>query len=331
MRSLYLLQPYGQAVLDGEQVVIKQGSTELQRARLPLLDQILVMGNLQLSTPLLLACAKREVTVVFLSRSGWCYGRLQPVAQGYRHRTRYQHLLTAGDHLSAARQLIAGKVANGRVLLLRLTRRQQRQQVSGCIERLQWHHDQIKTAQTIERVRGLEGNASADYFQHLGLLLSEDGFPFLGRHRRPPTTHFDSVASFGYSVLWNAMFTLCDVHGLDPYEGVLHVGSARHAALVSDLIEPLRTLLVDPFNVWLIRTHQLKAESEHFHFQDGGLWLSDTGRRLWLMRWSHYMADEVSLPDGNRGPRWELLDRLVRGFVRFLYRPVDGLVIPGRR
>jgi CRISPR-associated protein Cas1 len=331
MRSLYLLQSYGQAGLEGEQVVIRQGGEELARARLPLIDQILVMGNVQLTTPLIRACLRGNVAVAYLSRTGWCHGRLLPVERGYRHRSRHQLALADGERLAAARQMVAGKVANGRVLLQRLTRRDRRHLVADTLERLQWHRDQINRASSAERVRGLEGNAAADYFQALGMLLEADGFPFLGRHRRPPTTGFDALCGFGYSLLWNATYSLCDLHGLDPYDGVLHAGSARHAALVSDLIEPLRTLLVDPFNVWLIRTRQLRAEGEHFEARDGGIFLSESGRRIWLERWSSYMAEVVTISESVRGPRWDLLDRLVRSFVRFLYQPAEGLVVPGRR
>jgi len=331
MRTLYILQTYGQANLDGEQVVIGQGGAELRRVRLPLLDQILIMGNVQVSTPLLKACLKRNVAVAFLNSSGWCHGRLTPIERGYRHRSRYQLALSDGDRLVAARQLVAGKVGNGRVLLQRLTRRQRREQIDSGLKRLQWHQGRIREVNSFERLRGLEGNAAAEYFQLLGSLLSADGFPFLGRHRRPPTTPFDAVAGFGYSVLWNATYSLCELQGLDPYVGVLHVGSARHAALASDLIEPLRTLLVDPFNVWLIRTRQLKSDGEHFEYRDGGVFLSDTGRRLWLNKWSTYMGEVVTVATDQTGPRWDLVDRLVRSFVRYLYNPVNGLMIPGRR
>jgi CRISPR-associated protein Cas1 len=121
-----------------------------------------------------------------------------------------------------------------------------------------------------------------------------------------------------------------ELQGLDPYEGVLHAGSPRHAALVSDLIEPLRTLLADPFNVWMIRTKRLQANRD-FDAHDGGVFLSDEGRRIWLKNWGSYMAEMVTLASGKRGPRWELLDQVVRAFVRFVYDPSAGLSLPMRR
>ena len=330
MRTVYLLRSYGMARLDGEQLVVQQRGEEIERVGLPLVDQILVMGNVQLSTPLIRACLVRQIPVVYLNRQGWCHGRLQPLEKGYRHRCRYQQQLGEGERLVAARRLISSKIANGRVLLQRLTRRERSSELMSAIDRLRWHVDQAGKARDADRLRGIEGNAAAEYFQALGLLLMADGFPFLGRHRRPPTTGFDAVCGFGYSLLWNAMMTRIELQGLDPYEGVLHAGSPRHAALVSDLIEPLRTLLVDPFNVWMIRTKRLQADRD-FDAHDGGVFLSDDGRRLWLKSWGSYMAEVVTLTSDRRGPRWELLDQVVRAFVKFVYDPSAGLSLPLRR
>lgn len=330
MHTVYLLRQYGTAGLEGEQLVVRLRGEEIDRVPLPQVDQILVLGNVQLTTPLIRACLTRRIPVVFLNRHGWCQGRLHPLEDGYRHRARYQQQLGEGERLIAARRLISSKIANGRVLLLRLTRRHRPDNVAAAIERLRWHGQQVERANDLDRLRGLEGNAAVEYFSALGTLLEGDGFPFLGRHRRPPTTPFDAVCGFGYSLIWNAMMTRIELQGLDPYEGVLHAGSARHAALVSDLIEPLRTLLVDSFNVWMIRTKRLQADRD-FDARDGGVFLSDEGRQIWLRSWGGYMAELVTLANGRRGPRWELLDGIVRSFVKFVYDPAAGLSLPERR
>ena len=93
MRTVYLLRQYGMARLEGEQLVVQQRGEEIERVGLPLVDQILVMGNVQLSTPLIRACLQRQIAVVYLNRQGWCHGRLQPLESGYRHRSRYQQQL----------------------------------------------------------------------------------------------------------------------------------------------------------------------------------------------------------------------------------------------
>jgi hypothetical protein len=87
---------------------------------------------------------------------------------------------------------------------------------------------------------------------------------------------------------------------------------------------------VDPFNVWMIRTRRLQVDRD-FEPQQGGVFLCEDGRRFWLKSWGTYMAESVSLATDRRGPRWELLDQIVRGFVRFVYDPAAGLTLPMRR
>ena len=50
MRSLYLLRSHGTAGIEGEQLVVRSDEQELDRMGLPLLDQILVVGQMQLTT-----------------------------------------------------------------------------------------------------------------------------------------------------------------------------------------------------------------------------------------------------------------------------------------
>lgn len=51
MRTLYLTRTHGRASLSGETVVVSQGDDIVERVPLPLLDQILVMGNNGVARP----------------------------------------------------------------------------------------------------------------------------------------------------------------------------------------------------------------------------------------------------------------------------------------
>ena len=330
MRSLYLLRPHGTAGIEGEQLVVRSEEQELDRMGLPLLDQILVVGQMQLTTQLIRACLRRGIPIAYLSSSGHCLGRIQPLEGGYRHRARRQGELSQERRLALARILVGGKIANSRVLLQRFTRRNGRPAVESCLRRLGQLQTLISRAACPNHLRGLEGSAAALYFRSLGGLLEGDGFGFAVRSRRPPLTPFDALCGFGYGVLWNALLLRAELRGLDPYNGVLHVGSPRHAALVSDLIEPLRTFLVDPFHGQLIRAGKLSA-SDHFQPYGGGVYLNDSGRRLWLRAWSAFMAEPIQLGETGRGPRWEVLDQLVKSFAAAVDDPDQMLRVPLRR
>jgi CRISPR-associated protein Cas1 len=256
---------------------------------LPLLDQILVVGQMQLTTQLIRACLRGGIPIAYLSSSCHCLGRLQPLEGGSRHRVWRQAALPEKRRLAVARALVSCKIANGWVVLQRFTRRSRRTEVESCLRRLGQLQTLNGRAPCPNHLGGLEGSAAALYFPSLGELLEGDAFGFAVRSRRPPLTPFDALCGFGYGLLWNALLLRVELRGLDPYNGVLHVGSSRHAALVSNLIEPLRTFLVDPFHGQLIRAGQLSA-AEHFQPHGGGVYLNHAGRRLWLRAWSSFMA-----------------------------------------
>lgn len=330
MRTLYLLRPHGTAALDGEQLVVKSNDQELDRTPLPLLDQILVMGQQELSTQLIRACLGRGIPIAYLTSHGQCLGRLQPVDGGDRRRTRRQMDLPDNQRCAAARALVAGKIGNSRAVLHWLTQRGGREEIEQTLRRLGQLQGLAKQTPCLNQLRGLEGSAATAYFRVLGGLLEADGFGFVVRSRRPPLTPFDALCGFGYGVLWNALLLRVDMRGLDPSIGVRPAGSPRQAALVSDLIEPLRTFLVDPFHAQLIRARQI-APAEHFETNGAGTFLNDEGRHLWLKAWSMYMAEPIILADGRTGPRWEVLDQLVQSFARFVEDQDQHLLIPVRR
>ena len=70
MRTLYLLRAHGTAALDGEQLVVRSDEEELDRMALPLLDQILVLGKMQLTTQLVRACLRRGIPIAYRTRHG---------------------------------------------------------------------------------------------------------------------------------------------------------------------------------------------------------------------------------------------------------------------
>lgn len=309
-------------------MVQRQGLV-IQTVGLPLLLQVLVFGNSLVTTSVIRACLKREVPIAYLSRMGYCYGRLMPVTVGYRQLGRYQQALSLGDRLLVARALVRAKVRNGRVVLMR-----QRQRINdsgglaGVIEQLGYWMERVGRAEsmadgrslTIAQLRGMEGMAAMLYFRGLEMCLEGSGFVFAGRSRQPPGNPVNAMLSFGYQVVWNHLLSLVELAGLDAYEGCLHEGHRGHAALVSDLLEPFRAPLVDGLVLYLVHRGLVQADRD-FEYRDGGCFLNEGGRRIFLRALMVRMEERVG--DGGM-PKWDLLGQAVQGFKRFVYAPGGG-------
>jgi CRISPR-associated protein Cas1 len=319
MRSLYVSQQGCYLSLQQEMVVIKQGNTILDEVQLPLLEQILVFGKSQVTTQLIRACLQRDIPIAYLSRMGYCYGRVLPITRGYRQLARYQQQLSSVERLLVARDIVQAKLKNGRVLLLRQQRRQASELTAIAIQSLDRLTDQVAQAESIDRLMGLEGAGAAAYFSALGECLSRPEFVFVARSRRPPGNPVNAMLSFGYQVLWNHLLSLIELQGLDPYSACLHQGSERHAALASDLVEEFRAPIVDSLVLYLVNRGIVSAEAD-FEHRDGGCYLNETGRKKYLRSFLQRMEEPIQTEDGTQ-PKWDVLTQQVKAFKQFVYNP----------
>lgn len=323
MRSLYLSQQGCYVSLRQEMLLIKQGTTVLETVQLPLLEQILVFGTAQLTTQTIRACLGRNIPIAFLSRMGYCYGRLLPLERGYRQVARYQQMLHTGERLMAARQIIWGKLKNSRVLLLRQQHRHDSPNLAIAIQSLEHLAETARQAIAHDQLMGIEGAGAAAYFKALGHCIHRDGFTFGGRTRRPPTNPVNALLSFGYQVLWNHLLTLLELQDLDPYESCLHQSrDHRHPALASDLLEEFRAPIVDSLMLYLINRGIVDPNAD-FDFQEGACLLNDTGRKKFLRAFLQRMEEPLQTTDGLQ-PRWDILTQQVRAFKAFVYAPGQG-------
>ncbi len=323
MRTLYLSQQGCYVSLCQETLLVKQGSRLLQEVQLPTLEQILVFGKSQLTTQVIRACLWRNIPIAYLSRMGYCYGRTIAIERGYRQLARYQQELSCLERLLMAQTLIKAKLLNSRVILQRQQRRQSNLHLNDTIEQIAYLANQVDHADNIDRLLGLEGAGANLYFAAFGNCLRHPDFTFTGRSRRPPGNPVNAMLSFGYQVLWNHLLTLVELQDLDPYQGCLHQGSYRHAALVSDLLEQFRAPIVDALVLQTINNGELDAQTD-FEYRDGGCYLSETGRRKWLRAFVQRMETPIQTTDSLPQPSWDILNQQVKAYKLFVYNPVQG-------
>ncbi|MDY7014760.1 MAG: CRISPR-associated endonuclease Cas1 [Cyanobacteriota bacterium] len=322
MKTLYLSQQGCYVSLKQETLNVKRGETLYACVQLPLLEQILVFGQSQLTTQVIRACLWRDIPIAYLSRMGYCYGRMMPIERGYRHLRRYQQELSMGERLTVARSLVAAKLKNSRVVLLRQQRKRDIPQLGRIIPSLERLAQQAQQAIALEQLMGYEGAGAAQYFEGFGDCLTPPDFSFVARSKRPPLNPVNALLSFGYQVLWNHLLSLIELQGLDPYCACFHQGTERHAALASDLIEEFRAPLVDSLVMYLINRKLIDARLD-FEYRNGGCFLNDWGRKKYLQAFLQQMEKEIQVSSGLQ-PKWDLLNQQVKAFKQFIYQPSQG-------
>lgn len=109
----------------------------------------------------------------------------------------------------------------------------------------------------METLRGLEGGASATYFQAYTKLFPES-LRFKKRNRRPPEDPVNAMLSLCYTLLHYEIVREIEVIGLDPTIGFYHQFDYGRESLACDLVELYR-IDVDRF-VWeLFREEDIRC------------------------------------------------------------------------
>jgi CRISPR-associated protein Cas1 len=259
LRTLYLAEPGVYLRLDGGRLLAMKDGEELLAVPIEKVDQVLAADEGAVSFAVLRELLRRGTGLVVQGHGGEVLGACLPLADSRIELRRLQHRRheDVGFRLAAARSVVAGKIANGRLLLRRHFRFRPGGQcpVDTSLRELQ---GQALRAADHEQLLGIEGAAARAYFSSFGALLPE-GWQFRGRRRQPPPDPVNALLSYGYGVLFHNLLTLVVERGLDPHLGCLHACRDGHPALVSDLMEEFRALVVDAVVLNLLARAEVTA------------------------------------------------------------------------
>lgn len=269
MSHLYLIESDLKLGLSQGQLVVRKTSGEEVR-RLPFgsVDSISVYGCAQLSTQLIRECIANDISVGYYTDEGHYFGRISSLGHVDPARQKRQVLLTddKGFCLALSRRVVSAKIVNSLTLIKSMP--QVYDFPESDLKQLTHSLDNVMGASSIDEVLGFEGNAAKNYFKCLPRLLMDDAFAFEGRSAHPPRDPFNSMISYGYSLLYRNILGAIERHGLHPYFGFMHKLRAGHAALASDLIEEYRAVIVDKTVVDLVNGGDIDPE---------GFYRSDVG------------------------------------------------------
>ncbi len=274
MTILYIQEQGAVVRRDGEEVRVTMDDKVLTRAPVREVEQVVVCGNVQITTQAGALLLQNDVDVVFLSYHGTFRGRWVK-GEGLKFaKLRHAQLQLAGDErrsVEVAKGIVRAKLANQRNLLALLTKGAAPETVATLmragdgIERMK---RDCSLARDPDTLRGYEGKAGAFYFAAVGALLDRS-WSFQGRKYYPAPDPFNAALSFGYALLQKDISATVQLVGLDPFLGCFHAMQYDRPSLVLDLMEEFRPLAVDRVILDLALIGEAEADRVHLHGQRG--------------------------------------------------------------
>jgi CRISPR-associated protein Cas1 len=303
LNTLYVTTPHAYLHLDNDTVRVDVERETKLRVPLHHLGGVVVFGDVLISPALMRRLAEQGQSLVLLDGNGRFKARMEgPVSGNVLLRcAQHEKRNDAVFALRTARACVAGKLRNSRQVLLRGAREAKDTAEASALSRgaddLAAAVRALPAADSLDAVRGIEGEAARQYFGCFNNLVrpeSRAAFPFDGRTRRPPRDRMNALLSFLYSMLMNDCRSALESVGLDPQVGFLHALRPGRAALALDLMEEFRHQ-ADRLALTLVNRDQLKAGDILLH-EGGGATLAEQARKAVVVAWQERKQKELSHP-----------------------------------
>ncbi len=260
-QPLYVSVPGSVVGRDKGRVVVTRNGVREVSVRAIDVSQLVVTGNVSVSTPVLRDLMAREVPICYFSFGGWFVGMTTGLPGKNVELRRRQVIRAAQGGLDIARWAVAGKIRNSRTLL----RRNSRGDVARTVAALGALVDRTSTVITAGELLGVEGTAARLYFEQLPTMLRSDKqlpgqpFSFERRTRRPPTDAVNCLLSYLYGLLVKDLTAVTVAVGFDPFIGFYHQPRFGRPALALDLAEEFRPLVAESVMIQLVNNGEVGA------------------------------------------------------------------------
>lgn len=282
----------------GDVLQVKEKDALRQEVRLNEVCQINLMGNVQVSTQAIQALCSAEIPVCYFSQGGWFYGITSGLTTKNVFLRQSQFRLATEEWfaLRFAKKLVAGKIRNQRVMLMR----NHEEPPKLVLEQMREMADRAETTSSLEELLGIEGNGARLYFGDFNGMIKQESaatdfsFDFASRNRRPPKDPVNALLSLAYSLLSKDLTVACAAVGFDPMMGFYHQPRFGRPALALDLMEPFRPLIAESAVLNAINTRMVT--SKDFVRAGRAVALTPAGRRGFFQAYEARMDTLVTHP-----------------------------------
>lgn len=332
LNTLYVTSSNRYLSLDGENIVVFESEKEVGRVPLHNLQSIVTFGYLGASPALMGACAKKDISLCFLTQNGRFLARIVGAETGNVVLRKTQYRLSDNEDKCAeiAKNFITGKIYNSKWIIERAIRNYSlRLDAEKLKQKSSYLHNsllQVNKCIDTQQLRGVEGEAASVYFSVIDdlILQQKEDFYFKQRNKRPPLDNVNALLSFCYTLLANECASALQSVGLDPYIGFLHKDRPGRVSLGLDLMEELRSVFADRFVISLINKKVVQA-SGFSKKENGAVVMDDETRRVVLSNWQAKKQETITHPFLKEKIEWGLVPHVQALLLaRYIRGDLDG-------
>lgn len=255
---------------------------------------IFCYGKVTLSSGSIHYLSKYNIHVHFFNKYGYKVATFTPRPKKVSGRVllaQVSHHMDNTKRRKLASSFIKGGLENILLNMQYYTRNRDNScELSILTENVRRYASGLNSATSINELMGCEANARKDYYKMLDIILPNP-FKFEIRSIRPPRNMFNSLLSFGNSLVYSTVLSEIYATHLDPTISFLHELHDRRFSLSLDISEVFKPLLSDRTILHLVMKNELKETD--FNQDLEGVMLNDEGRTKFIKHYEEKLVTTV--------------------------------------
>ena len=267
--------------------------------------------------------ASKSVETAFLSSRGKFRFRIVPELSKniYLRMAQHRHYNNEGFRVRWSTAVVEAKLKNQRNFLIRSRRNQPDADIEKEISMLETSIKGLNDKKSVDEIMGAEGFGSKTFFRAYGKLIRGE-FKFVKREYYPPPDPVNALLSFGYMLVFNELNGLLEAFGFDVYLGFLHSIRYGRASPASDLIEELRSPVVDRLVIYLINLDVIKP-SQFTATENRGVRMDERALKAYLKNYEKFMTASFVTREGDQKNYRKVVRESVENAERVLLDNID--------
>lgn len=274
-----------------ECIIVSKGSDTLLQMPAANLDNIAVIGNVQVTSQALYLLMTQGVNVNYFTRSGKYLGctAAEVSKNVFLRLAQYDVYHNLENRLELARRIVDNKIRNQITLIQNYPFGNVEYPWRCDIEKMEEHRKKLAKKQTSNEILGVEGICSNIYFGAFGKMFRCD-FEFHGRNRRPPKDPINAMISLGYTFLTKEVSNALEAESFEMYLGFLHGIRYGRKSLALDMVEEFRQPVVDRLVIRLLNKRMITEYD--FSMEEGQILLNEEGFKKFCKEFERWMTDK---------------------------------------
>ncbi len=298
MANLYLTEQNSIMRKSGNRIIVEKDDEILLEVQCHKIDAVLIFGNVQFTTQAVNELFEHGIEMAILSRTGRLKGQItSPATKNITLRVQQFKMYWDDDfRLKLSKGIVAGKIRNCLSLVRGFSYNHPDIDLSSETTSLEAKLADVKSAERIDQLLGLEGGAAKAHFEAFGKMMLGD-FSFEGRKKRPPTDPVNGMLSLSYTMVFNEISSLLDGLGFDPYLGYFHKADYGRASLAADIMEEFRAPIADRLTLNLVNNRIFNQEDFYSNPKDSGVYFKGEALKRYFVEYENLINREFLNPE----------------------------------